>query len=299
MKYSFVIPIHNGENYIDKCLKSVFSQTYKNFEVIIVNDGSTDKSLEMLKKYKEIRLYSTKSKGVSNARNYGIEKATGDFFIFVDIDDYISSNMLEYLNKNITKDIDLVKYNCLESSNQEDTSDDSCEVLTGPEAFNKLVAAKIPFDLTCIYAYNTKFWKKNKFSFSLNRYHEDFGIIPYAIIKSKKIMILNKVLYYYVQSQESITRGDNVEKKVRNFHDILYHFDNLYEKVNNDKKIDMNVKKLFNSYIANAVILSYKNLNKDSQKLCKSEVIKRKVTDLLMDNTFLRKIKKIIYKMML
>ena len=104
-EFSVIIPLYNKELNVFDTLQSVLNQTYKNFEIIIVNDGSTDNSLEIVTKIKDhrIQLYSKKNEGVSTARNYGVLKSTSNYSVFLDADDYWHSNHLELLNKMINK----------------------------------------------------------------------------------------------------------------------------------------------------------------------------------------------------
>ena len=116
MKVSIIIPVYNGDSYIDYCLSSCINQTYKNIEIICINDGSTDKTLEHIKKftnkYKNIVLIAQSNMGVSTARNVGIQKATGEYLMFVDADDYIVETMVEtLLTKLIQVNADAVKCN--------------------------------------------------------------------------------------------------------------------------------------------------------------------------------------------
>lgn len=109
---SVLIPIYNKEKYLKSCLDSVLNQTYKNLEVILINDGSTDKSKEICEKYKEIdnrvRLINQENKGISEARNKAIELSTGDFFVNVNADDLIANDYCEtLLNAIIKTDADL------------------------------------------------------------------------------------------------------------------------------------------------------------------------------------------------
>ena len=96
---SIIVPMYNSEKYIERCVKSLISQSYKNIEIVLVDDGSKDKTIEILKIYKDkdsrIKLYKKKNRGASSARNYGLEKCTGDYILFVDADDYIDSNMVQ------------------------------------------------------------------------------------------------------------------------------------------------------------------------------------------------------------
>lgn len=103
------MPVYNVEQYVGMCLDSIVNQTFKEIEVIIVNDGSTDGSLAILKEYESkypemIHVYSTENRGVSHARNYGIQKATGEYVLFVDSDDFLELNMCELLYEKASKD---------------------------------------------------------------------------------------------------------------------------------------------------------------------------------------------------
>lgn len=99
MKISIIIPAYNVESYIERCISSILKQTYQNYEIIVINDGSTDNTLDILNKLcscdKRIKVISIKNGGVSNARNIGLDTATGDIISFVDADDYIIENMIE------------------------------------------------------------------------------------------------------------------------------------------------------------------------------------------------------------
>ncbi len=102
---SVIVPVYNAEKYLYECLESIRKQTYKNIEILLINDGSTDNSAqicnEFSKKYKEFKTYHQKNNGVSRARNIGMENAKGDFIIFIDSDDTIAENYIEVLYKNI------------------------------------------------------------------------------------------------------------------------------------------------------------------------------------------------------
>ena len=127
-KFSIIVPAYNVESYIDRCLKAIKSQEYKDYEVIIVNDGSTDNSVKIIEKYlsdKRFKLINQDNKGLSAARNSGIKKAIGDYLIFIDSDDYISDDLLIKLDKILIKKYDLVKiqYNYLYNEKIEEVID--------------------------------------------------------------------------------------------------------------------------------------------------------------------------------
>lgn len=101
VKVSIIVPIYNGEKYIEQCIKSIQNQTFSNFEILIINDGSTDKSLEICRRIanndQRIRIINQENGGVSKARNKGIELAKGEYITFIDCDDYIDINYIEEL----------------------------------------------------------------------------------------------------------------------------------------------------------------------------------------------------------
>ena len=114
LKISVVVPVFNSEKYLEKCIDSIINQTYKNIEIILINDGSSDKSEEIcnsyLKTYKNIKLINQSNSGVSVARNNGLKSSTGDYVLFVDSDDWLEKDMLEIMVKEIDNfDIDIVR----------------------------------------------------------------------------------------------------------------------------------------------------------------------------------------------
>ncbi len=110
IRFSIIIPNYNKGQYINECLSSVFNQSYKNVEIIVIDDGSTDNSLEEIKKF-DVKFYTTNRLQAGGARNLGIKKAKGEYIIFLDSDDYLSNNnILEELN-NFIKNEDLIFLN--------------------------------------------------------------------------------------------------------------------------------------------------------------------------------------------
>ncbi len=104
---SVVVLIYNVEEFLPKCIDSLLKQTYKNIEILLVNDGSTDNSLKICNDYKKIdkriRVYTKKNGGLSDARNYGIARAIGKYICFIDSDDWIDDDYIEFLYSNLIK----------------------------------------------------------------------------------------------------------------------------------------------------------------------------------------------------
>lgn len=121
---SIIIPVYNAEKYLYKCIHSVINQTYKDIEIIIINDGSTDSSLLICRKFEKndsrIRIINKKNEGVSKARNIGIDYAKGKYIAFIDADDYIEKNMIENMFNRITKEnADMILCNYTNVNNEE------------------------------------------------------------------------------------------------------------------------------------------------------------------------------------
>lgn len=109
-KFSIIIPNYNKEEYVRETLDSIFNQTYKNIEVIVIDDGSTDKSIEIINEF-DVKLFHTNRKRAGGARNVGLDNATGDYILFLDSDDYFTDNtVLEKLN-NLINDEDMIFLN--------------------------------------------------------------------------------------------------------------------------------------------------------------------------------------------
>lgn len=119
MIISVIVPLYNGEKYLERCIESILNQSNENLEILLIDDGSTDSSIHICEKYKRldnrVKIYNIPHKGVSAARNTGIIKATGDYFTFVDCDDYIENNMIQsYFNAiDLEPDLDLIIWSCI------------------------------------------------------------------------------------------------------------------------------------------------------------------------------------------
>ena len=139
-KFSIIIPVYNVEKYIKKCLDSVFSQSYKDYEVIVINDGSTDKSMDIAKEH-NVKIINQKNKGQSAARNNGIKHATGDYLIFLDSDDYWEKDLLKELNKSLKNKPDVIRFQINEVYDDgkiKSYNESPFTNANGPEAFEKI-----------------------------------------------------------------------------------------------------------------------------------------------------------------
>lgn len=305
LKFSIVVPVYNTYKYLDKCLKSILVQSYEHFEVIIINDGSTDNSKEIIDRYckkdKRFISYTIKNSGLSAARNYGIDKTNGDYLLFIDSDDYIEKDLLIVLyNKLINNNYDLIKFSyqfVYEDKNVVMNGNNFQKEYTGEEFLKKSIFSNKQFEMAWLYAYNLDFWKENNFKFLENHYHEDFGLIPKIILMAKKITCIDYVGYNYLQLNSSITRTTDYNKTLKRVYDCLDIFDLMYKDVNESLNISLSTKKIFNSYISNALIDKIKYLNNEDKKKYINNLKKRNVFNLILSDNLKRKFKKIYYKL--
>lgn len=303
IKYSFIVPVYNTEKYLKKCLDSLVNQTYKDFEIIIVNDGSTDNSINIIneysKKYKNIKVINQKNGGLSHARNEGVKNANGKYILFVDSDDYVETELLNEVEQKIDG-LDLLRFQVViedeEYNNIKTYEEKEFSSLNGYEAI-KIISNYFFVEPACFYVYNKDFYLKNKFKFTKNVYHEDFGLIPYVIYKANKVSSINYIGYHYIQRSGSIMNNEDYNKTLKKAYDMLELYKDLRAKrINNSKE---NKDDYFLSYISNCTIVKAKSLNKKDQKDYLNELKKINVYDDVLINTISRKIKKIIMKISL
>lgn len=301
IKYSFIVPVYNTEKYLKKCLDSLVNQTYKDFEIIVVNDGSTDKSSSIIskyqKKYKNIIVINKENEGLSMARNRGVQKSSGKYIIFVDSDDYVSNKLLEEVDKKID-DSDILRFQ-IATEDEEYTKineyhEEGFESMCGYDAFKYLSSYHFVEPAWC-YVIRKNYYIENKFSFKKGVYHEDFGLIPYVIYKARKVKSIDFIGYYYIQRNGSIMNNNDYKKTVKKAFDMLeqYKTMRLFAKNINRKN---NLDDYFLSYISNSVIVKARELKKDEKKVYINELKKLNVFDGVLVNTRIRRFKKYLMK---
>ena len=292
---SLIIPCYNAEKYIGRCLDSVLNQTDRNIELIVVNDGSTDKTEDIInkyiKKYDNIIHIKQKNMGLSMARNNGVKKATGDYLLFIDSDDYVEKNLLENINKNIS-DLDVLRYqlNIVYSDKVVPCEEEEFNVTDGISAFEKIVRYKF-IEMASLYVINRKYYVDNNFEFEKGVYHEDYGLLPLVIATAKKVKSINYLGYNYVQRDGSIMSSNDTEKMKKKMDDMLFLFTKAIKYLDNIPN-SQNVK----SFYANSIIDKYNSLNDELKKEYINKIKDLKVISYLSNDNFKRKIKKILYK---
>lgn len=207
---SIIVPVYNVEKYVLKCLKSLASQTYKNIEVIVVDDESTDRSGRICDEFNDerFRVFHKKNGGLSDARNYGIRKAKGEILAFVDSDDFVKKDFIEKMTNDLVDGIDIVVcgYN-----NEKPRG----EILSGRDATIRLLTKQENIDLiTWNKVYRRSLFLDNNIWFPEGKKHED-ALTTYKLLsKARKIQYISESLYEYVVRKDSIMNSGKKEEQL-------------------------------------------------------------------------------------
>lgn len=222
MRVSIIIPMYNAEDYIDFCIKSLLEQTYKDLEIIMVDDGSIDRTYEICNEYKEknrnIKIIKKENGGAADARNIGIANATGDYYTFVDSDDFIDKNYIERIVKIIEKekcDIVITNLQKVQRRNIKKIYNKKIKkyIFSSEQAIEAVMYQK-KFDSAVI----GKFFNKRCFEeikFPKGNIYEDIAIICNLFDMANKIVFTNVNGYYYFIREESITHSKFVSQKMQ------------------------------------------------------------------------------------
>jgi len=228
-KVSIIVTVYNVEAFLEKCLDSLVSQTLDNFEVIVVNDGSPDDSQKIIDKYKKkypeiIKAYKIKNRGLGGARNYALEKCSGEYVLFVDSDDYIDLTMAEEMYKMAKKDksdIVLCGYDVIDEATKKVISKESA--YSPVEKENPVLS--LLFGKTAVWnkLYKTSLIKDNNIKFRSKVWYEDIDFSFKTLLLSKKNSFIDEPFYKYLIRNGSIMNNNNIERCL----EICLGFDEL------------------------------------------------------------------------
>lgn len=254
MKISVVFPVYNVQSYIYNSLKSILNQTFKSIEIIVVNDCSLDKSIDIIKEFKDPRIKIINNKrnyGLAESRTIGLRSACGDIVYFMDSDDEVRPNLFENVVSQFknNRNIDMVCFNFERVSDQIDTNVLTCarldktERLNSDESLIKLMDGGIS---TTSWSYMSKleFLRKINLTFTPNRLFEDMNTSSFLLSKAENVRLIHFTPspYLYLQRKDSIM-GKN--KKIPgpkeiddNFFMITAEYKIFREKLNNNERVD-------------------------------------------------------------
>lgn len=295
---SIIIPVYNAEAYIENCITSMLNQTYDNFELILINDGSKDNSLSMCLKYAKqddrIKVYDKPNGGASSARNLGLKHVKGRYIVFADIDDFVARNYLENLYsvaKEENYDIVQCNYEIVNNQYQEEKyvgfdKNDVREITKVQALNNRLYKVTLWGKI-----YSSKLFEN--FQFKEGIIYEDDASYYIFIDRANKIAVLDETLYYYYMSDNSVMRNNNQINM--DFIDIYNERINYFKKRNNIELLEGT----YNRYCL-VLMLTYSscinsNKNKSNRKKI-LEIYKDNYTK-IENSKYVSKKDKLLYKL--
>ena len=294
-KISVIVPVYKAEKYIHRCIDSLLAQTFKNFELLLIDDGSPDSSGKICDEYASIdsrvRVFHKGNGGVSSARQYGLEHAVGDYVIHADPDDWVESEMLQELyNKAISENADMVicDYYLFDLSTNRKTYVKVSPPLNSEELLAKIISGEVHASLWNKLIKRTLFFG-NKIAFieGLNMY-EDLSVMFRLVYFANKIAYVPEPLYYYVIGRSgSYTSQKMSLSQQKNITDLIVLFDEFFK----DKNIEGEIFKEVRYFKAGTLckIALYGNLEYYEQTKTIYEDIELK--DILMQPTIGAKLK--------
>lgn len=276
IKLSVVVAAYNIENYIDKCLTSLINQTYKDIEILVVNDGSTDKTKLIIEKYEKtttnLKLLNKENRGLSSARNYGIINAKGEYLAFVDGDDYLELQTYELIMKKMEEEqSELGIFNFKKIYDNKIILPDLKPFLYKGNFLKTLFSKS---NEGSIVVWNKIFKRnivmENEIFFENKAFFEDTGFIFRYLYFVKKITLIDLPLYNYIQREGSITKKFNsiIVESYKNTYKLIkkfYEIKGVYKNEVEDMKIRMEIY-ILNYFLKNELMypikIEFKNIFK-------------------------------------
>lgn len=235
IKVSVIVPIYNTEKYVVECLESIVNQTLKEIEIICIDDGSTDNSIEIVKCYSNIKIIHQKHSGLSIARNTGMQNANGEYIYFCDSDDILVTNALEELyNYSKKNNLDMLCFDGNTFYDQESLKNKfpyyqnyykrhyNYDISTGRNMFGKMITNN-EFRTACpLYLFKREFLHKNNITFFEKILYEDLLFTTQCFLIADKVGYISKQLYNRrIRDNSIVTSSENVYRKLQSYR-IIY-----------------------------------------------------------------------------
>ncbi len=257
-EFSFIIPVYNVEDCLKRCVKSVVNQKYDSnkIEVILVDDGSTDQSGKICdalsKRYENVFVFHKKNGGLSDARNYGLKKASKEYIIFLDSDDYVTLDTCKKFN-DILLEVDgkcdiitggVVKHVAGRKENW-NTFNLPVGVISGKEFLKNRLQLGKWYVAAWSSIYRKNFLIENDLKFAVGMLHEDEEFSPRAFLLANKVACLSSFFYHYIIRENSITTSKNKIKNAKDIFSICKCLDGIYENIS-----DLELRRLLMTHSA-------------------------------------------------
>lgn len=274
VKISAIVPVYNSEKYLETCLNSLLNQTLREIEVIIVNDGSTDSSQEIIDKYVRdypliFKNFLQSNSGQASARNLGLKHATGEFISFVDSDDYLELNAYEKAyNFSTLNKLDIVCFNFFEEIDNVKKISSYYKFKNYPNDIKYILNETSPVNKII----RTSLIKENHITFMENYIYEDLELIPKLALYTNKIGFMNDCLYNYVIHKNSTMRQEKYNSKL----DSIYFITTSLKKSFENTKYAKELEYIFIEHLLHGAVLRYLKYpegKKDIEKI--SDIMKK------------------------
>lgn len=258
---SVIVPIYNVEKYLARCLDSIVGQTYQNLEIILVNDGSTDTSGKICRRYAQndprIRLFTQENQGLSAARNTGLDHMNGEYIVFVDSDDYISVHFVEImLGKLLKYDVKIAMCDILEVDDADDFADidhvslqeiGPCIKMSRDDIFERVYESRGKYVVVCGRIYHRNIFENLRFE--QGRIHEDEFIFHKIYMQVEDVCWIARALYAYRKSTNSITRTGGVYRPHPDSIDALLERLSFFQQYGDARHIKATVEYIFQIFL--------------------------------------------------
>lgn len=306
---SVIVPVYNVEKYLKRCLESILVQSWNDYEIILVDDGSTDSSAQICdlyaEKYEMIRVIHKENKGLSDTRNRGIEKASGEYVYFPDSDDWLEPNTFSELSDVIEElTYDIISFNREFVTSEEDkliSAKSRIQKLSGKQALLEMLKQRDVTGFANDKIYRKKLFLDNDIEFPVGKYYEDLGTNYKLFLKATKVYVTNQKYYHYlITNPDSITQSWNEQK----LQDMFGFYREIYYSPLVREKFEELEIEILQAFYINGLIHILSSLYKsnisaqysDIEKDIKQEIVKNSlgVTKLLNQPN---KIKYLLYKL--
>lgn len=256
MLFSVVVPIYKVEQYIDRCVESLIKQTYRDIEIILVDDGSPDNCPKICDEYAEkdnrIKVIHKKNGGLSDARNAGIEVATGKYVFFVDSDDYISQCTFEDLLPFAETDCDIIIGDGICEGGTSPIvhfAGDKGKIFSGYEYYkHSVLNGKMPM-AAWLNGYKKSFLIQNGLCFKYGLLHEDEQFTPRAFLKAESVIYSGVEFYRYIIREDSITTKKDKRKNVADVYATCCELKEIYDSISHEEFRQLLLDSLVNKYL--------------------------------------------------
>lgn len=286
---SVIVPVYNVENWLAKCINSILLQSFRNFELLLIDDGSSDNSSKICKKFlskdDRVKYFYKKNGGLSDARNYGLKKATGRYVVFIDSDDYIKKDYLYLLFNSIestNSDVAVCGFEWVDKEgeviyNVPISNIEQHQIISGKNLLRDVFKHE---GYAFVVVWN-KIYKKELFDhikFDVGRLYEDEFINFKLFWNVQKVSIVNQKLYCYVQRDGSIKNSKISEKKIIDFNKLHEERTSFYKE--NDEALYVMANKSYRKWIVSTLGKYAPILPPELKSNMKQEYRKLKMDDL-------------------